>query len=58
MNLNEIKGKPFGFWIVRECLAPGDELEEEYTSDHITLLTGAVLFVIIVLVGLFVRGHA
>jgi hypothetical protein len=58
MNLNEINKKPFGFWIVNELLEPTDEPGEEPTSDYITLLAGAVLFVIIVLVGLFVRGHA
>ena len=58
MTLNGTKQEPFGFWIVREFLEPEETAEEEYISSQFVLLAGCVLFVIIVLVGLFTPGHS
>ena len=58
MTLKDTKQEPFGFWIAREFLVEDETPEEEFISDRAILTVGSVLFLIIVLVGLFMRASS
>jgi len=50
--------EPFAFWLTNEFLAADTSAEEAYNSDQVALLTGSLLFVVVVLFGFIVRGNS
>jgi hypothetical protein len=57
MALDDLSHEYFAFWLVREFLAADDSTEAENMSDRLIVLVGALLFVVIALVGLITRGN-
>jgi hypothetical protein len=57
MALEDLSQEYFTFWLAREFLAADDNTEAENMTDRLVVLVGALLFVVITLVGFITRGN-
>jgi hypothetical protein len=58
MPLDDMSQEPFAFWIAREFLVADESTEGEYLSDPLTVLTGVLLFTVVVLLGFITRANS